>query len=219
MHYLEGRFQLSNSTLDEADKVDIAIIELTDMFVKKLPDFFQFFDLNTFNLDHSDQVGMTYLLVGSPLSRYKLKLDIQKVVNEPFIFRTSRVDHPSTFPKLGVQKSTHLLVEYTRKRVRKSNDGTYITGPALNGMSGSGIWITPSFVSQNNFSDIKFYPTGILIEYHSEHCCVVSTRLRVVTEILKQCFNVPISKSKLLDLNFITNQIPSSSLPLRSSQL
>lgn len=131
---------------------------------------------------------------------------------------TSTIESEPGMSKLGLDKRYHVILEYTRKKIQQSTSGQYITGPRLNGMSGCGIWIVPSVATAGDFSDLNFYPTAILTEYEPKTHCVVGTRIRVVTEILRQQFNLPIQKSSLINLNFSGQRIERSSLPLRGPQ-
>lgn len=201
-YHLDGGLRVSNPAIDTKDKIDIAIMELAPDYVGKLPSVFQFYDLNSFFIDHQDYEDMRYLIVGMPITRYRLKLRINKIEQTPFIFMTSRLASETTLKNMKMHNDHNLILEYTRKRVQETNTGKYITGPLINGMSGCGIWIIPNLVSHKGSDDLKFYPTAILTEYEPDYHCIAATRMRVVSESLRQVFNVPLPASRTLNITF-----------------
>jgi len=217
MYYLNGHLQLSNPKVEMDDKIDIAIVELEKDFVETIPCDFQFYDLRWFNVDHDDIDEMRYLIVGSPLTRYKLKLDIKKVHNYPFIFLTHPLHNEGYFKKLKVETATHLLLNYNRKKIQDSS-GEYQWGPKLEGISGCGIWIVSKFASMQSFSDVSIYPTAILIEYEAEYHSIVGTRMRVITEMLRQSFGVEIQRSRRLNVNLNRTALYLNQLPLKNKK-
>lgn len=199
LYHLNGDLKLSNPNSCEKDRLDIAILELERGLANDLAVAFKFYDLIKFNPDHPHYNDARYLVVGTPLTRHKLKLSNKKIINYPFIFLTKPIDSETTYDGLGVRTYSHLLVDYTKRRIQNSSTRNYQMGPQPVGLSGCGIWTISRFLRFSS-SDFSFYPSGILIEYDANYHSIISTRMRIITEILRQGFNVEIQRTRV-DLN------------------
>ena len=203
-----GYNAVSNINEIEKDKIDIAIVKLDNEFVNHLPDtHFQFFDLEKVNIDGDDIDGYNYILFGYPLVRSKIKTLTKKIRIEPFNFRTNVISNELTYERNGIHQRSHQLLYYRKRKVNDGFSGNIIAGPRPLGMSGCGVWCVPDF--NHPLDKLPFFPTGIVIEFDEKKSFFIATRLRVVTEILRQRFNPDIPASKKIDFHISkTTHVP-----------
>jgi hypothetical protein len=188
-------YVLSSPEDTEGDRIDICAYNLSDEFLVLIGDNFSFFDLESINTDFVNDPKDLMLIFGHPLTRIAFNERTKKVTSAPFIFRTDSVSEESIHKKLCVKKFSHQLLFYDKSRIRKLGSDSRAQGPKPNGLSGCGVWHLSEIIVPDPES-IHFRPTGILIEYFEEHKAFVITRLNVISEILRNKFNIDLPKSK-----------------------
>ena len=188
---------------EEDDKLDILIVKLTSPFVAALPPYYSFFDLRTLNIDFDDVEISSYLVVGYPLTRFKLNPTEQIISIKPFAFRTHIHTDGAIHQKLKTFNNTNLILHYRKRKIKNNGTGENVEGPNPKGLSGCGVWLIANLLEgKNSF----FFPVGILIEHDNRYCALTITRINVITEIIRVKWNIDIPQSKKVNLNFLSNE-------------
>jgi len=195
-----GYHGTSNSEKIEDDKIDIGFFHLSEEFLEQLSGAFQFHDLESFDFDHEDTEGDDYFIVGYPITRTKVRPDKNKIFLSPFLFRTKLNKDAKLYQKTKTRQISNFLLDYRRKKIKNLLPDTIVTGPEPNGLSGCGVWITSDPLT-HDVNEIKYYPTGIIIEYYKEHNLLIGTRMRIITEVLRQTYDNSIPTSNRIKVN------------------
>jgi hypothetical protein len=200
LYYLSGHVRLSSPEKIDDDRIDLAIVELPQSFASTLPNVFKFFELRNLYVDERRAAGDSVVVVGSPLTRFRLNLGHKKVINEPFIFRTTLCED-SVYSKARFDPNTNLLLHYRRRRVQNSNTRKYEMGPDPHGLSGCGVWRITNIISG------VYFPVGILTEWSNNFSALIGTRMNVVMEILRIGFGVDVAPSRSVNLSIKNHEI------------
>jgi hypothetical protein len=196
---LGGQPIITKSDNIDTDKIDIGVYHLDEVFLEKLDANFFFYDLKNFDFDYDDTSGDDYLVVGYPITRAKVRPDKNKILLRPFLFKTNLSTDTKLYIKTHTRPDANFLLNYQKKKIKDLIPNNIVKGPEPNGLSGCGVWkITQS---SHEFESIIYHPIGIIIEYYREHNILIGTRLRVITECLRQAFNIDIPTSKKVKVN------------------
>jgi len=197
---LGGRHVVSKERDNGSDYIDIGIYHLSTEFLSQLSSDFLFFDLANVNIDHDDAVDdFSYLVFGYPVTRVEVNDYKRKITLKPFVFLTGLEKSDVYLNFTTIQMQSHLLVSYDRNRIMKLPSKDVGQGPTPNGLSGCGVWrVSDTLV--HDVSLIRFFPSGILVEYYAEHKVFIVTRLRIVTEMIRKIFIVNFPKSRLISI-------------------
>ena len=103
-HWIElrGEYVISDGGTIENDKFDTAVYKLESATVGKLPSDLVFFDLAKFLPDHEDIKGQSYMIVGHPISKVKLKHSEGRKVIAPFIYMSDLNQQDNMFFNQGL---------------------------------------------------------------------------------------------------------------------
>ena len=173
---------------------------MTDDFLHQLGTGYDFYDLKTLDIDHLDSDGDDYLIVGYPISRIKVRPDKNKIEMRPFLYRTNLNKNSENFKKTETKPHINLLLNYDKNRLKDLLPDNAVQGPEPNGLSGCGIWKISNPVT-HDINSIKYYPTGIIIEYYRKHKLLIGTRMKIITECIRQAFEPSMNQSKTLSIN------------------
>lgn len=195
-----GAYFTTNSKEIDDDKIDLGVYHLSDEFLPQVGSNFTFFDLKSFDFDHVDSDDDVYLVVGYPNTRTKIRPDEHKIEIRPFLFKTDLDKASEVYQKLCLREDVNFLLNYTRKRITDLLPGNIVQGPLPKGLSGCGVWKISDPLT-HDLDSISFYPTGIIIEYSKTHHVLIGTRMRVITDCLRQVYSDNIPASKILRVN------------------
>ena len=67
-------------------------------------------------------------------------------------------------------------------------------------MSGCGLWYIPA-LRKDESNRVSSVLTGIMHEWRKEHNVLVATRIHIVTETIRQAFNLNLPKSTITKVN------------------
>lgn len=195
-----GPYLTTKSDTVDNDKIDIGVYHLTEEYLKQLGNGYQFYDLKSFEFDHLDSDDDDYLIVGHPISRTKVRPDKNKIEIRPFLYRTNLNKNQEVFKKTNTKPQVNLILNYDRKRLKDLLPNNRVQGPEPNGLSGCGIWKISNPVA-GDLNSIKYIPTGIIIEYHQEHKILIGTRMKIITECIRQAFEPRMTQSTSITIN------------------
>jgi hypothetical protein len=173
------------------DKIDISIMELLDNnLITTIQANYSFLTLSDLDIDH--KVSGPYLSVGFPAAKtksYKGKLEVA-----PYPLQAD-VREDFDYVKLGFNPLTHIALMFEGGVVSASNPVPHKT-PAMNGVSGSGVWHNGNYLKGDPVTQKKL--VGIFIEKSASHnrTVMMVTRIAVVTEMLRQAFRLNVQQSK-----------------------
>jgi len=196
---LYGEHVYTNSGKIDEDKFDVGVHRLENNIIQKIGDKMKFFDLANFFPDHEDEVGQSYMVVGHPLSKVKLIHAEGRKHLAPFLFLSDLNQQDKMFFNQGFNKLTHQFFNYRQRRIYEYMTRKMVQGPEPKGLSGCAIWKVSDLIV-NDFRSVQFYPTGIVIEYIKEYSVLVVTRINVISELIRQSFDVNIRKSKAIKI-------------------
>ena len=188
-----GEYVSTDSDTIDNDKFDVGICKLENDIIKKIDGGMRFFDLKNLQSDHEDEEGETYMVVGHPLSKVRLKHAEGIKRLSPFIYLSDLNQQDNMFANQGFKKVTHQLFNYRPRRIYEYGNRKMVQGPSPKGLSGCAIWKVSNLIVDDPRS-IQYYPTGIVIEYIPEYSVLVITRINVVLELLRQSFNLDVFK-------------------------
>jgi len=193
---LNGEHAFSDSEKIDEDKLDVAVFKLQTKTVQEIAGQLKFFDLKGFYPDHEDVEGNSYAIVGHPVTKVKLNHAEGKQHLSPFMYLSDLNQQDKMFANQGFSKLTHQLFNYRRRRIYDFSMNM-VQGPKPNGLSGSGLWKFSDLI-EDDYRSIKYFPTGVVIEYIREYSALVITRINVVTEIIRRHFNANVRPSVAL---------------------
>lgn len=175
------------------DSLDLAIIRLEKEVADALKIDYSFLGISNIELGHQqkyfgqeeNKISDYYFVFGFPATKIKSKN--QHWIAEPLFFFAYNTINRFKNKKLHVDKfHYHLFVNYTKKM---TNQITKIKQklPALEGMSGGGLWDFVGYDINNNEPVLKL--VGIMIEYRRDF--IISTKIDYVIALIREKFNLP----------------------------
>jgi len=197
---LDGECLYTKTKNIEDDKLDILIVKLSELFIKEIGAAFLFFDINNINVDIADVSGDCYLVIGYPITRIKLNIAQKKELKFPFIFRTNIQQQNKIHKHLKTNENYNLIFYYGKHDIQNSKTGISQEGPKPNGLSGCGVWLITDLLD-TTFS--SFMPVSMLIEYDAKFNVFVTTRIRLITESIRNKWQIEIQQTKKFHLDLI----------------
>lgn len=182
----------SESTV--ADKIDIAVWQLDMDVAEDIGKRYSFLPLEKIDYEHDIDKEPKYLIVGFPWRKSKVNKKTKKIKVSPLIFLTNEAKE-KFYNQLKFEKHSNLLLNYRQMKV-KNFDTRYVqsnTNPQ--GISGCGVWHIPKFF----IPDFKL--VGQVIEQNNDKTILITTRIHLVTEVLRQEFGLDIHQSTKTKLN------------------
>jgi len=178
----------------EDDKIDIAVMELDDSVVVEILATHKFITLNNIEIGHNDVQMPYYLSVGYPATKTEKVWGKAEISAIPYPYQTE-LESGFNFEKFGFASSSHVAVKFDGKVISEKNI-TVHKSPQMNGISGSGLWFLKDFAKPEMIKNKQL--VGLIIERvnKSNNQALIATRIDLVTEFIRQHFNLSIPKSK-----------------------
>lgn len=186
---IEGDFKgiaLKEGQKRENDKIDIAVVRLAATIIKEINSIFEFLEINSIELNHNITNLKEYCLYGFPNIWTEKIPEYKEFKTKPLQLRT-QINREQTRTVPQYAENSKLIVEY----------GSNPSHPVAKGLSGSGLWYCP--LNSINNEAIKL--VGILTDCFSYDNVITVTRVDVLTEILRQKFELNIEQSKIIKVN------------------
>jgi len=180
------------------DQTDIAIFELNTDVANDIEEKYSFLPITQADINHNVSDELRYLLVGYPITKTKLKPHKSIFEVNPLIFLTKK-SKLHKYRRLGFNEHSNIILDYVKSKIQSFGSELVITGPDTYGISGSGLWFIDSFMTTKDASEIKL--VGIMIEWRKSESVVISTRIHLVTEILRQVYDLKLPKSEITEVN------------------
>lgn len=187
--------------LRSEDKIDLSILKLNEETLQKLGDQYVFLEQNELGVNHEFKPMPMYQSVGFPASKSKYNRYKDEIKSVPFIYITMPASQ-DIYEKLGCESYCNVIVHYDKKNVRDYLTNTISIGPDPFGISGSGLWFTPSQLKASGDKiDKKLvaimteWPTKLARKYW------IGTRIDLFTEVIRQKFELNIEPSRIVKIN------------------
>lgn len=182
------------------DKMDIAIMKLSQETVEQIQDTYDFLDYNELGINHEFRPLPMYQSVGFPASMSKYNRYKNALKSKPFLYTTMPAKL-EIYEELGCEQYLNIIVHYDKNKVRDYKTNKLQTGPDAYGISGSGLWHTPSQLKGTGERIDKLL-VGIMTEWPiSNRKFWIGTRIDVFTEIIRQKYGLGIAQSKIIKVN------------------
>ncbi|MEQ9467910.1 MAG: hypothetical protein RLN88_10900 [Ekhidna sp.] len=198
---LNGNIKYVNPYFDSVSfKTDIAIWELDENVAQSLTPTYNFLSLNQIDLHHSPLIKPQYLIVGYPWKKSKANPIKRKIKVRPFVFLTKQ-SQPDVYKKIKHEFHSNLILEYKQRQIKEFGSGIVKKGVNPEGISGCGVWFIPKFISTESVPEFKL--VGIIIGQDQIKRNIISTRIHLVTEVLRIQFglNIPASSITRIDID------------------
>ncbi len=182
------------------DKIDISILKLNDETIYKLGNSYEFINQNELGINHEFKLLPMYTSVGFPASKSKYNSYKDEIKSKPFIYTTMPAE-PAIYDKLKCKSYSNVIVHYDKGKVKDYATGQFLIGPDPFGISGSGLWFTPSQLKAKG-EHINKKLVAIMTEWPKENRKFwIATRIDVITEIIRQKYNLILEKSEVVKVN------------------
>lgn len=180
---------ISSENRDD-DFLDIAIVQLNHNVAERLLGNGQvFLKLNDMLTLPALSNGNVLLIAGYPASKTKIDLKKNKLKFNPLVART--VPYLRKFGIDNFTKGFHHIVEYPIGSFKETSTGQKMRAPKPHGISGSGLWVFPNDVAQGNNPAL----IGILSEYYENKAVMVSTKIDLYLDLIRQKFDSSITNN------------------------
>lgn len=168
------------------DSLDIAIVKLNAYVVAKLlengQDFLNLSQLQTLPVLSK---GNVLLIAGYPASKTKIDKKEKRLKFNPLVLRT--IPYLKNLKSETFAKGFHHIVEFPIKSFRETSTGQKMRAPKPHGISGSGLWLY--------FDNSDPILIGILSEYHENNSIIISTKIDLYLDLVRQKFDPSIRHS------------------------
>jgi len=182
------------------DKIDIAIMKLSQETIEQIQDTYTFLDYNEIGINHDFKPLPMYQSVGFPASWSKYNRHKNELKSKPFLYTTMPAEL-EVYEELGCEQHYNIVVHYDKNKVRDYKTGNLMTGPDAYGISGSGLWHTPSQLKATG-EKIEKLLVGIMTEWPIRNRKYwIGTRIDVFTEIIRQKYGLGITQSRIVKVN------------------
>ena len=166
------------------DYLDLAIVKLNPNVVEKLLDNGNsFLKLSQTRILPELSKGNVLMIAGYPASKTKIDLKKMRLKFNPLILRT--VPYLRKLKSKTFIDGFHHIAEFSIKSFRETSTGQKMRAPQPYGISGSGLWLYPSDTGENTTPLL----IGILSEYHENNAIVISTKIDLFLDLLRQKFD------------------------------
>ena len=166
------------------DPLDIAVVKLNPIIVANLiKSGYHFISINQVKTAHTLVRKDTLLIAGYPASKTKIHPIKNKIRFNPLILRT--IPFLKDLQKLNYSIVFHHVVEYPRNTFKETTTNKITRAPKPYGISGSGLWL----LNQNSSSEYELILIGILSEYDDNRALLISTKVDLFIDLLRQKFD------------------------------
>lgn len=191
---------LNISEKRDNDKIDVALLKLCEKSVQTISSHYSFLEQNEIEINHSINKLPQYISFGYPCSMTKKKYKTNDLIAKPFNYITIPAEE-IIYNELNCETFKNIVVHYEKNRVLNYTTGGYNTGPDTFGISGSGLWFIPSQLVESGHKVVKKL-VAILTEWPIRNRKYwIATRIDVITEIIRQKYQLNIEASKLVKIN------------------
>ncbi|MEY4940793.1 MAG: hypothetical protein RIQ93_2528 [Verrucomicrobiota bacterium] len=169
----------------EADRIDLAFIELPTELAARLPrdDYFTAAECDVADSFHEKS---HYLICGWPGKRNQPNPWKPGSLPRAPISYLDSAHPPAAYAKYDLSSSTHYAVRFDPKRVM-DDQGRLIRPPLLFGVSGSPCLFFHRYASRTDLQTLRIPKlVGVTIEVEKD--AVVATRISLLFHLLKKCF-------------------------------
>jgi hypothetical protein len=140
LHELGGELWLSKPVADRKnDPLDVGVLKLLPEVLPSYSDK-QAISIDVFLPSALPRAGKQYLLVGFPASKTKKYVPDAVMRAEPFL-DWQRSASLEEYRSIGRREEDHIVVPFDREEVTWVDESTGHTFPAVDGMSGSPLWV------------------------------------------------------------------------------
>jgi len=185
--YLGGQYyqtRLPDSGRRSDDKLDVAVLKLNPIVVSAIIDRgYNFMSVSKIKTGYSFRKEDKLLIAGFPASKTKLDFKNQLLTPMPIIVRT--IPYHKDLSIENFSNDFHFVVSYPIKSLVNSETKQYQRAPDPHGLSGSGLWL----LSQNPNGDQSAHLIGIVSEYHENRAVIISTKIDLFIDLLRQRFD------------------------------
>ena len=165
----------------EDDVIDVSVVKLQLTAVDWLTaSGYLFLPMEKIESDFEPSLKDLMLMVGYPASKTKTIISQKSLTTSPFYFVTK--PNFKDLTEMKFSSADHIFADYTRKQIHNPRTGKNNTGPLPHGMSGGGLY----HIQKNVTGNYDVYLIGIMSEYIVKHSLVVSTKIGLVLDIIKQ---------------------------------
>jgi hypothetical protein len=181
-------YSLPLSSQDRKDDyLDVAIVKLNITVAKRLLENGQLFlTLNEIRTLPELTEDHVLLIAGYPASKTKIDLKQNRLKFNPLILRT--IPYLRKLDDHKFSKGLHHIVEFPINSFKETSTGQRMRAPQPHGISGSGLWL---YTTGNNRSSIPLL-IGVLSEYHENTAIVISTKIDLYLDLVRQKFDASI---------------------------
>jgi hypothetical protein len=177
----------------QSDKIDIAVWKIDDKVAKELETRYRFLPFEKIDFQHKIDSKTKYLIVGFPWRETKEDKVNKKLKSSPLIFLANEAKKES-YKRLRFEEHSNILLNYKQKEVKNFGTGYVQQNESPEGISGCGVWHIPKFfIPDGSVPDFKL--VGQIIEQNKEETILISTRIHLVTEVLRGDFGIDIRHS------------------------
>ena len=173
------------------DKIDLAIVQLTDDCVLEIEKRFRFIEVNEIDSEHATLNSHQYMFCGYPVETTVVK-HMEMIINPiPLKVRT-KITNKELLLVPTYATGSKWTMEYDRaKQINILKDKAELSPHPL-GISGAGLWSLPCKPDiPIDETDIKLI--GIMTDYFEIADSVVcATNIKLILEIIEKYFIVPI---------------------------
>jgi len=186
----------------EKDKIDIAIIKLSEDAFNLVNGYYSFLSQNELGISHEVKKLPSYLSFGYVCSGSKVKYGTDKFIAKPFNYVTVPADE-KIYKELSCQLFENIIIHYDKKKVFNYRTKETKVGPDPFGISGSGLWYIPPNQIVKPGDKVSKQLVGIMIEWPIQNRKYwISTRIDILTEIIRQKYSLNIPQSTIVKVNF-----------------
>lgn len=172
-------------TNDKENKIDLAIMKLSDHFVKDILEQYSFLNDDFLNINHELINKQQYLMAGFPVSKTRI---YDKTHKREELVSLTQPSKDEKYEELNFNRDEHIIVDIDKVK-DFDNIELILTPPHLYGVSGSGLWFIP------DISQPKFSLVAIMTEWHKKNKVTIGTKIDVAINIIKNQLDNEYSKA------------------------
>jgi len=188
--------RLSKLTKRINDKYDFSIVKLSNKTIQNLMQTgHKFLDESDILTGYEPTANDYAMCIGYPANRTNVNVKTKTIEMKGLKYVSKFLK--SDFTKSGFNPKFHFVIKYSINNFINNNTKTKSRGPKPVGLSGGGVWAI--ITNENKQRLIKL--VGILTEYMEEHSILVSTRIDLIIESIRQKFDPSLkNKGVLVDI-------------------
>lgn len=176
--------RLPSSNRREDDTFDIALVKLKSDVVEYLKQGgYHFLKLDQILTGLKLLNNEVLLITGYPASKTKIDFRTNRLKFNPLIART--IPFSKDLKNENFLKDFHHIVEYPISSFKETSTAERMRAPKPHGLSGSGLWL----LAKNSPSHVQLFLIGILSEYHENRAILVSTKIDLFIDLIRQKFD------------------------------